>query len=285
MQAHVPSPNQSTPSAQAFRASAIRSSRTTTSMSSHAQPHPRHVACETTRSTALIRRCGPRRSPGSPKSANTRSPAAISSGTMHVPVVTTWPALSVRESPDNSLTSQVERHAAGRPRTFAPTPSRWSLPATLPVTAWRIRSAERQALGRGRSEDEVVSTGVVGDELRGADPGEILDIASRAPRWRGGAWPRRTATSVHSVSRLAWGQVAPHSERKLRFGDPHVIAAERHLAAALHRPLTQQPAGQRAIDRDVRLPHGARRRDLPSKQRERRCAARAVPEWRIPLRV
>lgn len=126
---------------------------------------------------------------------------------------------------------------------------------------------ERAPVSRGRgTEYEQVRAGVVGDELRRADDGEVVvagvgDFDGRMKRVDGRQhllnavrlWPR--------VERLS------HAECELGLRDPHVIGAKGKRCAVLKRPLAQQPPGQRTIHVDVLLSSGARRGDLPSEQR------------------
>ena len=113
-----------------------------------------------------------------------------------------------------------------------------------------------------------MGAGVVGDQLRCADDGEVLVAGI-------GHFDRRVKTRdgrQHLVSRirsLPRRKVATDTEREFSFGHAHVVLSEPNPFAALVRALAQQAASQRSVDRNVRLPGLAGGGDLPAKQRKR----------------
>ena len=188
---------------------------------------------------------------------------------MQVPVVTTSPAFSVSPRPESSLASQVSA-SSGPARTFAPRPSRSIFPRTWPGHWCAGEVHVAPGVGRRIAEHEKMRAGIVGDQLRRADGGEILEAGIRNLDRR-----MERADGIldlrDRIRRGARREIARHAKREFRLGDPHVVGAERQLGAARKGLFAEEPPGERAVDIDVRLTGGARRRDLPAE--ERRAAA------------
>ncbi len=109
---------------------------------------------------------------------------------------------------------------------------------------------------------------VVGDQLRRADPGEVLvaRVGNFDRRVDGGNRVEHFAAWCREAARR---QADPDAERELRFRDPHVVLAERKLAAVRDHAFAQQTTRERTVDGDVSLAGLARGRDLPAEQRRR----------------
>jgi len=68
---------------------------------------------------------------------------------------------------------------------------------------------------------------------------------------------------------VARREIAGETEGEFGFCDPHAIGAEAQAGAVVEGALGDEPAGERAIDPDMRLAGLAGRGDLPSEARPR----------------
>ena len=100
-----------------------------------------------------------------PNSAVTVSPGWHCTTSAALPVVTTWPASSVRPLAPRWLASQTMTFH-GSPRTLAPAPSLTTSPFTRTIHRLAGEVAVEPTLG-GRPEAEQAADGVVADQVGG----------------------------------------------------------------------------------------------------------------------